>query len=393
MASTAEIHSCTGYELVNDIHRLHHTRQIIQGTTGYRGRIVGNGFRFITPIPRSDPTGDEGGIIHTLHYDGTIEGVGVRDVAHNNGNSSKTGGMIARLEGKVIGSYVRGGFSRADNSGGIAGDVTTHTTDGFGLIAHSFVLDHNMTDVGTDNKGGLAGTWEHQRGTSPVYNSTCLNSYFSGAIQTFNTGRVGLIGGTSQSQDARVINCVGNQDRANEQAFSNFTISAVRQTQAHMIAVTDYDTPASNNPFANWDDYPVDGSITQLAAGAPRTDVWHFGDETNLPVLKAWGHDWTLPLDRSKTGTDTVNLCSRTLAVANEIIRHLNDSVVLDSVSPTPTALSLQPCTSNSDTRNVTITNLTNLVVTSPTHTFNLNPNRTFPASEKLALSRTSRCR
>ena len=383
--STAEISSCIGYELIDDIRPA--SGVFINGQ--YTARLQGHGFRILSPRPPGDWF--MGAVMQTLTYTGVIEGLGVVDPQINDQTNSGRGGIVSRLEGKVIGSYVEGGRLQGDNTGGIAYQITTNNTD-YGIVAHSYVRGMHSGNQGSGGTGGIANIFEHRRGTAPDYTrSTCLNSYFSGTFHHNSNTEEGLIGETNESTasipaSARVLHCVGDRTTDDEPAFgSNNIIPGLRATKAQMTTAQSYDTPAVNNPFSEWDDYPLDGSIEPLAAGMPRVDVWHFGDETNLPVLKGWGHDRTLALDRSLTTTDTVNLCTRTLAVANEIIRHLQDDVRRSGVTTTPAAVTaLTPCTSSEDTQNVSITNLTDLVVTNASHVFNLSPDRTRPESDRL---------
>ena len=389
--STPELRRCVGYELTRDINLT--GGSVVLGAISqnshhsYTARLVGNGFQLRGLHRRGSH--HHNGAFGVVGYEGVVEGLGV--VAPNFFGSfgDPDGGIVGRLEGKVLGSYVEGGGVGHGRSGGIAGRVATNATFGYGLVAHSFVRG---TRIGGDSlsHGGLVGEMEHQRGTTPVYQSTCLNSYFSGDV---DNGARGLVVGVNQNSQGRYINCVGDTTTDADDGTQSTTTTGptsnlagtIAATNANMIAALDYDTPATNNPFSTWDDYPVDGSITQLTAFEPRVDVWHFGDETNLPVLKAWGHDWTRPLDRSETGADTVNLCTRTLAVANEIIRHLKDNVRRSGVTSTPADVTaLTPCTSSSDNKSVSITNLTDLVVTNASHVFNLTPERSFPVSERL---------
>ena len=389
--ATPDLPRCIGYELIRDIDLT--GGSIVLGAHtenehhAYTAKLVGNGFRLSGLHRRGSH--HHNGAFAILNYVGVVEGLGV--VAPNFFGSfgEPDGGIVGRLEGKVLGSYVEGGEVGYGRSGGIAGRVATNSTQGYGLVAHSYVRG---TRVGGQslNHGGLVGEMEHQRGTTPVYQSTCLNSYFSGDV---DNGARGLIVGNNQNGQGRYINCVGDTTTDSDDGGNSTTTTGngsnpagtIAASNANMIAALDYDTPATNNPFSTWDDYPVDGSITQLTAFEPPVDVWHFGDETNLPVLKAWGHDWTRPLDRSESGADTVNLCTRTLAVANEIIRHLKDNVRRSGVTTTPADVTaLTPCTSSGDTRSVSITNLTDLVVTNASHVFDLTPERTFPTSERL---------
>ena len=384
--STAEISSCIGYELIDDITPpLNHFIDNI-----YTAMIKGNGFRLINA--RVNTVRSELALVaKTLSYTGEVQGLGlVNPVIWSNANGSR-GLFFDRLEGTLIGSYVQGGSLEGDSAGGIAENVTTHATNGYGLIAHTYLQGVTIGGAWTGVHGGIAETFEHQRGTDPVNRATCLNSYFSGRLVGTGNDRGQIAydnqNGGGANGSGRFLNCVADSTTSDRPAFRHRTPSGLNflATKAQMTGAQSYDLPSTNNPFSEWDNYPADGTIERLAEGTS-VDVWHFGDETNLPVLKGWGHDHTLALDRSASGADTVNLCTRTLAVANEIIRHLNDSDVLSGVSPTPNPLSLSPCTSPNDTRSVSITNLTNLVVTSPTNTFNLSPDRTRPESDRLTV-------
>ena len=385
--STPDQASCIGFELINDVDLANNGLSI--GMTGsslgefFSAKIVGNGFAIMNNR-RIHGSSTRPALFGRVRYDAVIEGLAVLNPQH--GGTGIGGGIAGRLEGTVIGSYVEGGrvFENGRN-GGIAGRVTTHPTNGYALIAHSYVRGTNIGSNSIRN-GGLAGQFEHQRGTNPVYQATCLNSYFSGDVDsaTFSSQR-GTITGENERGEGRFINCVGDSTTdANDGQLSTTGTGAgagsIAATNAAMKAATGY-----TGPFAGWDDYPVDGSIAQLDASEPRTDVWYFGDSDTLPVLKAWGHDRTIEMSRTLSGTDTVNLCTRTLAVANEIIRHLKDNVRRAGVTSTPADVTaLTGCNSADDTQEVTITNLTDLVVTNASHTFNLGPDRTVPESERL---------
>ncbi len=386
--ATADQASCIGYELISDID-LADGGSIVIGPYSetaldkFTAKLVGNGFR-LSGVRRHETQSDftySNAAISEVAYSATIEGLGVIGPDFHEETSSPEGGITARLEGKLIGSYVEGGWIRSGISGGLVGRVATHATDGYGVFAHSYVRGTRVGNTALRH-GGLVGQMEHQRGTGGINKSTCLNSYFSGDV---DQGQRGLVVGDNQNGQGRYINCVGDSTTdANDGGHSTTATGAgagtIAATNAVMTAASGY-----TGPFAGWDDYPLDGTITPLDATEPRVDVWYFGDETNLPVLKGWGHDMTLPLDRSKTGTDTVNLCTRTLAVANEIIRHLKDDVRRAGITSTPAdMMALTPCTSSADTREVTVTHLTNLVVTNADHTFNLRPDRTFPAAMRL---------
>ena len=387
--ATPNARSCLGYELIADIDFNGATfvplgKQSLLGATDFTGQLVGNGFRVMNPARGSSTwpydDGYDWGVVSKIGDGGSVEGLGVVNPGFYV-NHERVGGITGELKGTIIGSYVQDGTLRVENSdaGGIAGQLTTGT--GFaGKILHSYARG---VDVGNRGEvGGLIGDWKANTGTNA---GLCLNSYFSGQVDS--NGNHGLIAGTKSG--GTVTNCVADTstDDDNEPAWngaSNTENTTYRATNANMVAVTDYGTPSTNNPFANWDDYAHDG--TALSSNHPRTDFWDFGDGSTLPVLKAFGHDYTAERARPKSGTQTVNLCARTLAVANEIIRLLKDSDVAPGVSTTIPAdvTSLTDCSASSDTRNVSITNLTNLVVTTESNPLNLSPDRTDPASAKL---------
>ena len=388
--ATADQASCIGYELISDID-LADGGSIVLGSYGESGRdqytakFVGNGFR-VSGLRRYETISDFtqfSGAFSEVAYSATIEGLGVIAPDFHEETASPEGGITSRLEGKLIGSYVEGGWVRSGLSGGLVGRVATHATNGYGIFAHSYARG---TRVGSTalRHGGLVGQMEHQRGTGGVNKSTCLNSYFSGDVDQSTRG---LIVGENQNGQGRYINCVGDSTTdANDGGHSTTTTGAgagtIAATNAVMTAASGY-----TGPFAGWDDYPLDGTITPLDATEPRVDVWYFGDETNLPVLKGWGHDMTLPLGRGLSGNDTVNLCTRTLQVANEIIRLLKDDTFATGVTgPVPAdVMSLTDCTSQSSTRNVSIDNLRDYAVTTESNPFNLSSDRVDPPLRKMA--------
>ena len=388
--------SCLGYELHDDIDLtgggivIGHPGSEDWETDTFSAKIVGNGFR-VENNRREDSNYCCSSLIAKVGYTGVIEGLGATNPMYY-GTGGQSGGIVHRLEGKVIGSYVTGGRLRdGGRNGGIASNVTTDTTAGYGLIAHSYVIG---TTVGTNSvrNGGLAGHFERQRGTTPnIHQATCMNSYFSGDVDgtTGANRRAGLIVGESEMGQGRYINCVGDSTTDAGDGTQSTTglgsmvtgTGASTATYAAMTAPTGY-----TGPFAGWDDYPIDGTITAIPSTEPRADLWDFGDATTLPVLKAWGHDRSVELVRDQTGTDMVNLCTRTPAVANEIIRLLKDDTFADGVTgPVPADVtSLGVCTSSADTENVSVDNLRDYAATTAANPLNLRPDRTDPASPKL---------
>ena len=385
-ANTANERKCIGYELLADVNFSGQTyvpfgKDGVWGAVNMTAKIVGNGFRVMNASRGVSDNAALYGVIGVVGEGASVEGLGVINPRFGIGRTA-AGGITGELKGTITGSYTKNGRIReGGHIGGLVGTLNTGT--GYaGKIAHSYVLGG---DIGRQAQGlgGLIGTWNANTGTNV---SQCINSYFSGTIDQGPQPRHGLIAG--QKNGGTITNCVGDNttDTNVSKAWYNSSSSdnsAYTASKANMVAVTDYDTPATNNPFANWDDYDAAG--VALASGVTRTDFWYFGDSTTFPVLKGWGHDHTEAMARSQSGSQTVNLCTRTLAVANEIIRLLKDDDRAPGITTTPAAVTaLTDCTASTDTRNVSITNLTNLVVTSETNPLNLNPDRTSPASAKL---------
>ena len=386
-ANTANERKCIGYELIADVNFSGQTyvpfgKDGVWGAVNMTAKIVGNGFRVMNASRGTQDNAVLYGVIGVVGEGATVEGLGVINPRFGVGRTN-AGGITGELKGTITGSYTKNGSTRqGGHIGGLAGSLNTGT--GYaGKIAHSYVLGGSIGRR-AQGLGGLIGTWNANTGTNV---GQCINSYFSGTIDHGGLfPKHGLIAG--QKFGGTITNCVGDNttDSGVSKAWENSSSSensSYTASKANMVAVTDYDTPATNNPFSNWDDYDAAG--VALASGATRTDFWYFGDSTTFPVLKGWGHDHTEAMARSQSGSQTVNLCTRTLAVANEIIRLLKDNDRAPGVTTTPAAVTaLTDCTAASDTRNVSITNLTNLVVTSETNPLNLNPDRTSPASAKL---------
>lgn len=386
-SNTPDEPSCLGYELVDDITFTSAFETIgrtggseISSINAFTAKLVGNGHRALNPNPVGGSR--HAALIGNVGKDGSIEGIGVVN-PNFQADFGHAGGITSQLAGKVIGSYVLGGALQAGDAGGIAGDVLTGS-DHAGLIAHSFVngITTRVADPSNRRQGGLTSEFVAQSGTNTA---RCLNSYFSGDLNTHSSGATekGLIAdvvGTGTQLD----NCYGDNTTDSNTANAwrgaqTADNTAHTRSKAQLTAPTGY-----TGPFANWDDYAADG--TSLAAGAPRTDFWDFGDGTTFPMLKAWGHDYSFALERDQTGTDTVNLCTRTLAVANEIIRLLKDDTFADGVTgPVPAdVMALSVCTAASDTQSVSVNNLRDYAATTAANPLNLNPNRTDPAAAKL---------
>ncbi len=383
--TTPDQPSCLGYELASDIDASGNDWRMLGKTderfTGdqFNARLVGNGFRILNPQQEQNQA--KVGFFFTIGPRGSVEGVGFVNPRWNP-YYSDGGGIAHDLHGKIIGSYIEGGVISNNDSGGFAHRIGARS-EYAGLIAHSYTRGFSVgAGNGDIDVGGYAKIIEPAVGNSRV---RCLNSYISGPINELRVAqhylRSGLVaveyGAGTQSDNCYADTTAESSITWAWQGATAEQTAPFTQTNAQLAGTDGY-----TGPFAAWDDYDADGDA--LDAGAPRADFWHFGDETMLPVLKAWHHDYTIPPARSLTGAATVNLCTRTLAVANEIIRHLNDTHVRPGVSPAPTPLSLEPCRSSEDIREATITQLANLVVTNSEVKFNLRPERTFPAAKPL---------
>ena len=379
--STADEARCIGYELVNDItagawNPIGKMTRQAKGAD-FTGKLVGNGYRVINPTQRGAALWIA--FISAVGATGSVEGLGLVNPQFANTDQDHAG-MVADLGGSIVGSYVEGGQIHIGRSGGLVGVVRT-ASDHAGLIAHSYARGIAVGDSGGRIRSGiLAFTFSGQNGTNQA---RCLNSYASGRINSFGNSfpqHHGLIANVV-GNGVQVDNCYGdtNSPAPSTRAWGDASAAenaAHTRSRAQLQAPTGY-----TGPFAAWDDYAADG--TQLDATAPRTDFWDFGNSSSWPVHKGWGHDRSP--ERLRTAT-TVNLCTRTLTVANEIIRLLKDSTYAPGVTQAvPTAVTnLTQCTAPTDTQNVSIANLRDYVATTPTVTFNISPDRTFPQGERL---------
>ena len=380
--ATPDQPTCIGYELINDLNFAGRNYRPISWVCDqhsvsdpFTGDIKGNGYRILNPRHYNVGCGNAA-LFKRLH--GKIEGVGI--VSPYFVGNDWSAGFATKLSGTIEGSYVYNPSSTSgilgNYSGMIAGNIW-----GPGRVVNSFARGYHNQHSGHwqhpgQNAGGLVAVWN--RDNAQVA-STCRNSYFSGVIN-HRGGGDGLLAREIRGAFPRsfnIQNCVadtttdsgtsvvwGGAGSTNNQLYG--------RTYAQMIAPTGYDMPA-NNPFENWN---------TDANGDPE-DVWDFGDETELPVLKGYGHDRTFPRARAQRfGQDpahTVNLCERTLAVANEVIRQLqNDQWRQNAdITEVPSEVaSLEPCEESTDTRSVLVDHLRDFVVTSEDNPFRLDPER-----------------
>ena len=387
---TAKQLTCHGYELMNDIN--------FQELDGYQYRTIpteppggafgvsysdinvkGNGYRLVDLYYHGgrDAGGRGSGIFSGVN--GRIEGIGAWNASVH--GDVQVGGVLAGgvgWGGRVVGSYTfryrpLGGHLAAGNQfGGFVGEVTGNGPTQFGMIENSFSRGH----VGRSNdaNAGLMGFFGN--------GARCRNSYFAGTYGTVGSKNTSWAGTTeAHIQDGtRRTGCFGNSDDPVTRVFNGIETSnpayanaGWHETWEEMTTPTDYSFPYSS--------YNTDSS-------GNTQDVWDFGDETELPVLKGYGHDRKFPRYRTLSGTSTVNLCTRTLAVANEIIRHLkNDTwrTTNPPITARPAAIdSLSSCINSESTQEVSVNNLRDFVVTTADNPFNLNPGRTTPASPQI---------
>ena len=396
---TPDISSCIGYELIADIHPTN--GNFIDGT--YTAMIKGNGFRLLDNDFPGFSIDEKAGVVRHLGPVGVIEGIGVSNMRLLDNDGSGRAGIVMRLEGTVVGSYVENSTIQGENAGGIARRVVTgNGIRQFGIIAHSYVRNSTLGDNVSADHGGFAVEWEHGRPKPAKTNRpSCVNSYVSvrlpQARHVSGHFEAAIFGQTNQEEDARIVNCIGDRSSTTRPLFGNHNVANVNdfaKTLSVMQAPTGYDTPAGN-PFSTWDDYHTNPESIRVGIFAgtngirpssfSRVDPWHFGDETNLPVLKLWGHDRTLPLDRA---IKDINICADyPLPIANEILRHMRDNIIRPGAIIGPGDFVSPPgnrCTSSADQAIVRPVFLQDLVYTTASHPFDLRPDRTFPPSEPL---------
>ena len=378
--------TCAGYELLNDIdfgeNWTYRTIPAEPYTSGGRPSadidIKGNGYRLLNveyhATRHSSPRG--AGVFGSV--DGRIEGLGLWN-PRTSGNKIVLGPLAGAIGwgGHVIGNYVyadpnywvAGG---ANHAGGIVGTLISGSgANQTAILENSFV----RADVGSPGaSGGTGGLMGFMRD-----NSICRNSYWMGSFRNGGGEKWYTIAGANSFNTT--VDCFGNNTWAegspNPTAGNNPWLNARNHNHPYATMVS---TDEYTGIYANW-------NTDEDGDGDP-DDVWDFGDETELPVLKAYGHDRKFPRYRTLQATANVNLCDRTLAVANEIIRHLKDETWrtrVPAITEVPTDIrDLSPCTSSSDTRNVTVNNLRDFVVTTADNPFRLDPGRTTPASPQL---------
>ena len=368
--------TCKGYELLNDIDFQNVTYYGVPTTTSsgtslnngqpsFTGIVKGNGYRVVNiDYPQTSRHSNGRGVGVFGQIANRLEGLGVWNPYVY--TSKNLGGVVAgSVSGKIIGTYVYK-YGRiiqdADQSGGLVGEV-----HGGGVVENSFVRGQVGAQEGKQY-GGLIGFMQSA--------STCKNSYFSGnfGVRTNLANLIAHSHAVPPGLGFTYSNCYGDTTTA-PGVHSRGTGGG--QTFATMASTDDY-----TGIYAPWN--------TDEDGDGENDDVWDFGGPDELPVLKGYGHDRTFPV-QPVVGAwliwNSVNICDRTLAVANEIIRHLKDDVWRPGLSVTEVPQSLQnltECTSREDTQNVRIGELNDYVVTTPDNPFRLNPERTTPPSPQL---------
>ena len=393
MDSTPKQLTCIGYELLNDIN--------FQELDGYEYATIpsfpvdthdnvphvnidvkGNGYRLVELYYHNGRNGSARGSGIFAGIDGTIEGLGVWNSRIFNSGRALGGVITGSIGwgGKVVGSYTyldprRGSIAGGNQWGALVGRTRGENAGNPAVLENSFSRAQ-VGYSGGDNNAGLFGFFGQH--------AYCRNSYFAG---TFGNNHGGTRRSTSWAgqneqhitDNARRTGCFGNSDDWLGEGTGIYTGNSAyntagwHETWQEMITPTGYTFPYA--------------AYNTNRAGESQ-DVWDFGDETELPVLKGYGHDRKFPRYRLVSGTGTVNLCERTLAVANEIIRHLkNDTwrTTNPPITARPAAIdSLSPCINSESTQEVSVNNLRDFVVTTADNPFNLNPGRTTPASPQL---------
>ena len=382
-AMTPDQPTCTGYELLNDLDFQSNWtyRSIPELPGGSQTQppgacfmLYGNGYlvRNVSYHNNRQNHGWGQGVFGSLNAGCRIEGIGFWK-PHVNGNNQQIGGAImGALKGNVVGIYVyspngRDFVGHGNQWGGIGGEL-------IGELLNSFVHgDVGFASGLGDDTSGMFGFAQN--------GGTCRNSYWVGDWRQGSGAKHFAIAGANAANHFNPQWCVTNNrswwgGAKVDGPYSTLVSPRDRATAKSLADITTTDD--YTGIFAGWN---MDGS------GNPQ-DVWDFGDDTEIPVLKGYGHDRRLPEERRGEANATHNLCERNIVVANEIIRHLKDDTWRTTNPPItarPAAIdALQPCNSSDDTRNVISRHLRDFVFTTPDHPFRLDPGRTTPPSPRI---------
>ena len=400
---------CIGYELVSDIYispRSYDTTNfepIGTDSEPFTGRIKGNG-NLIVNLRINRPSTNQVGLFGSTAAGSIIESLGVTDPLVKGGED--VGVIVGKSLGTVRNSYAVGRrnvntfVEGTSNVGGLVGTMGSGAS-----ISTSYARIHVVAS--TDNAGGLIGT---------NAGGTCTNSYYSGDVDSIGSVQglvVGAHGSGSysgcvgdSSTDTTTANTNSAQWRqrqgsvigsifvdadhpTTDAAGSGTAEGASVETYAGLASLSQiyasfgYDYYTYNPaPFDEWNidvdgdrilDYPwyfgegntpVCRSRRDNALQQPFVVCVNPGD---LPVLQHDGHNPQLQHDLvvprtaryiSELGLPiaqegSVNVCARTLVVANEILRALAAEGIQGDGSET--------CTLHSDLQIVTIANLQQL--------------------------------
>ena len=376
---------CKGYEILADMPMdvaEENWEPIGTDLAPFTGWIKGNG-NLIIKLTIDRESLDQVGLFGSTAAGSIIEGFALTDPKVKGGED--VGALVGKNSGTVRNSFavVRPNLPRnivegTTNVGGLVGSMASG-----GAVSSSYA--RLTVYASSDGAGGLIG---RNAGGS------CVNSYYSGDVDSAGSTQ-GLVVGTHSS--GTYSECMGDSTTDNSTNDSDEpTVDAAGSGTATGASVNSFDdmvTPDQSfpylTPYGDWD-IDIDGDKTL-------DSPWYFGDgrtvqcrahlvyipanpptqptaawvpqqrcETlgDLPVLQFDGHNPQLQhnlmtpktqvIDPAAAGVGlllpyTVNLCERTIAVANELIRLLKE--VESGVLPATQALT--DCTAHSDVRRV----------------------------------------
>ena len=401
--ATDDVPTCRGYELLNDIDT-QETGAPAFRTIGHRGATVpdfwrttfkGNGYRILNPTHES-ATGAYLSVFASLASNGTIEGLGVINPSFT--GTQYAGGIASRNGGAINGSYVWATDpSRGPRSTAFAGGITAQFRQAGWIDNSYFVGNVGLPSTG-DSAGGLIGSNNQWNGQTTT---TCRNSYFSGNVRAREVanpppngdGATGLIHIeiTSSLRGVRIQNCLGDTttDAQGSSADAPTTYPFGDSTSPTVFANTQRFYGATYQQLTQTDGYTDPFDSWDLDRNGDPQDVWDFGGQDDLPVLKGYGHDRAMPrvrdLQLGQDPADEINICDRTRAVANEIVQHLLDEDYAEGITSLPDEVAaIEPCSATSGAQMVSLDNLRDFVVTSEANPFRLDPDRTDPPSVRL---------
>ena len=400
---------CIGYELVSDIYispRFYEATNfepIGTDSEPFTGRINGNG-NLIINLRINRPSTNQVGLFGSTAAGSIIEGLGITDPLVKGGED--VGVIVGKSLGTVRNSYAVGRrnvntfVEGTSNVGGLVGTMGSGAS-----ISTSYARIHVVAS--TDNAGGLIGS---------NAGGTCTNSYYSGDVDSIGSvqGLVvgahgsgsysGCVGDSSSDTSTANTNSPQWNERNSIVLSSVFadadhpTTDAAGSGTATGASVQTYvalATPSQSYATFGYDYYayfsaPFDAWNIDVDGDRILDYPWYFGEGNtpvctarrdnalqqpftvcvnpgDLPVLQHGGHNPQLQHDLVVPRTvrylnalglplaqeGSVNLCRRTLAVANEILRAL----AAEGIQGTGT----ETCTLHSDLQIVSISNLQQL--------------------------------